>query len=480
MADDMVSAVTSIFAGESDHKIQSEKLKALLLEILSLQSNEDTISNNVNKLAEAVVNQESVSMVVSRQFVSDVVTAMEQLAPSIVKKIAIGLLSTIHSRHISYEEQSAKLRFKLADIYEMEGENREAAKTLMAIPLETGQRSYPAELKMRTYLRIAQLALEYGDAADAEAFVNRASMLQNDAKNEQLNVMYKAQYARVLDHRRKFIEAAQRSYPAELKMRTYLRIAQLALEYGDAADAEAFVNRASMLQNDAKNEQLNVMYKAQYARVLDHRRKFIEAAQRYYELSLVPLLTNSEKMQALMNAVACAILASPGVQRSRMLTTLFKDERCERLSSHSVLQKMHLERLIRHDEVSEFEKSLAPHQREVHDGCSILQRAVVEHNVIAVSNIFTSINFDSLAHLLEVDVKRAEKVTWQMIAEKRISGSVDQLDGFVHFKRKEALVEWDEQIGELCQHINRIADMIVEQHKEWAEARIESRPAATT
>ncbi|VDM38851.1 unnamed protein product [Toxocara canis] len=409
MADDMVSAVTSIFAGESDHKIQSEKLKALLLEILSLQSNEDTISNNVNKLAEAVVNQESVSMVVSRQFVSDVVTAMEQLAPSIVKKIAIGLLSTIHSRHISYEEQSAKLRFKLADIYEMEGENREAAKTLMAIPLETGQRSYPAELKMRTYLRIAQLALEYGDAADAEAFVNRASMLQNDAKNEQLNVMYKAQYARVLDH----------------------------------------------------------------------RRKFIEAAQRYYELSLVPLLTNSEKMQALMNAVACAILASPGVQRSRMLTTLFKDERCERLSSHSVLQKMHLERLIRHDEVSEFEKSLAPHQREVHDGCSILQRAVVEHNVIAVSNIFTSINFDSLAHLLEVDVKRAEKVTWQMIAEKRISGSIDQLDGFVHFKRKEALVEWDEQIGELCQHINRIADMIVEQHKEWAEARIESRPAAT-
>lgn len=56
-------------------------------------------------------------------------------------------------------------------------------------------RSYPPELKMRTYLRIAQLALEYGDAADAEAFVNRASMLQNDAKNEQLNVMYKVRLA---------------------------------------------------------------------------------------------------------------------------------------------------------------------------------------------------------------------------------------------------------------------------------------------
>uniref|UniRef100_A0A0M3I6B7 COP9 signalosome complex subunit 4 n=2 Tax=Ascaris TaxID=6251 RepID=A0A0M3I6B7_ASCLU len=410
MADEITNAVASIFTGESDHKIQSERLKALLLEILSGNADEDTICNNVNKLAEAVVNQESVSMVVARQVVSDIVNAMDQLAPTVVKKVAIGLLSTIHSRHISYEEQVAQLRFKLADIYEMEGENKEAAKTLMAIPLETGQRSYPPELKMRTYLRIAQLALEYGDAADAEAFVNRASMLQNDAKNEQLNVMYKAQYARVLDH----------------------------------------------------------------------RCKFIEAAQRYYELSLVPLLTNSEKMQALMNAVSCAILASPGVQRSRMLTTLFKDERCERLSSHSVLQKMHLERLIKHDEMSEFEKSLAPHQREVHDGCSILQRAVIEHNVIAVSNIFTNVSFENLAHLLDVDVKRAEKVTWQMIAENRICGSIDQLDGFVHFKRKDALAEWDEQIGELCQHVNNIVDLIVDAHKEWAEARIESGRIAAT
>uniref|UniRef100_A0A915BFR2 COP9 signalosome complex subunit 4 n=1 Tax=Parascaris univalens TaxID=6257 RepID=A0A915BFR2_PARUN len=404
MTDEITNAVASIFTGESDHKIQSERLKALLLEVLSGDTDEDTVCNNVNKLAEAVVNHESVSMVVARQVVSDIVTAVDQLAPAVVKKIAVGLLSTIHSRHISYEEQVAQLRFKLADIYEMEGENREAAKTLMAIPLETGQRSYPPELKMRTYLRIAQLALEYGDAADAEAFVNRASMLQNDAKNEQLNVMYKAQYARVLDH----------------------------------------------------------------------RCKFIEAAQRYYELSLVPLLTNSEKMQALMNAVSCAILASPGVQRSRMLTTLFKDERCERLPSHGVLQKMHLERLIKHDEMSEFEKSLAAHQREVHDGCSILQRAVIEHNVIAVSNIFSNISFENLAHLLDVDVKRAEKVTWQMIAENRICGSIDQLDCFVHFKRKDALAEWDEQIGELCQHVNNIVDLIVDAHKEWAEARIGS------
>lgn len=40
-----------------------------------------------------------------------------------------------------------------------------------------------------------------------------------------------------------------------------------------------------------------------------------------------------------------------GAQRSRMLTTLYKDERCVNLPAYSVLQKMHFERLIRNDEV---------------------------------------------------------------------------------------------------------------------------------
>lgn len=40
-----------------------------------------------------------------------------------------------------------------------------------------------------------------------------------------------------------------------------------------------------------------------------------------------------------------------GAQRSRMLTTLYKDERCSTLAAYSILQKMYFERLIRSDEV---------------------------------------------------------------------------------------------------------------------------------
>ena len=49
-----------------------------------------------------------------------------------------------------------------------------------------------------------------------------------------------------------------------------------------------------------------------YARVLDYRRKFIEAAQRYNELSYKAKVADEERMEALKNALICTILASAG------------------------------------------------------------------------------------------------------------------------------------------------------------------------
>ena len=54
------------------------------------------------------------------------------------------------------------------------------------------------------------------------------------------------------------------------------------------------------------------MFQACYARVLDSRRKFIEAAQRYNELSYKSLVSEDERMTALKNALICTVLASAG------------------------------------------------------------------------------------------------------------------------------------------------------------------------
>lgn len=103
-----------------------------------------------------------------------------------------------------------------------------------------------------------------------------------------------------------------RQYNVDYKLDTYLKIARLYLEDDDPVQAEAYINRASLLQNESTNEQLQVHYKVCYARVLDYRRKFIEAAQRYNELSYKSIVHETERLEALKHALHCTILASAG------------------------------------------------------------------------------------------------------------------------------------------------------------------------
>lgn len=54
---------------------------------------------------------------------------------------------------------------------------------------------------------------------------------------------------------------------------------------------------------------------------------------------------------------------SSGQQRSRMLATLFKDERCQQLAAYGILEKMYLDRIIRGNQLQEFAAMLMPHQK---------------------------------------------------------------------------------------------------------------------
>ena len=56
-------------------------------------------------------------------------------------------------------------------------------------------------------------------------------------------------------------------------------------------------------------------------------------------------------------------LFSLGQQRSRMLATLFKDERCQQLAAYGILEKMYLDRIIRGNQLQEFAAMLMPHQQ---------------------------------------------------------------------------------------------------------------------
>ena len=86
-----------------------------------------------------------------------------------------------------------------------------------------------------------------------------------------------------------------------------------------------------------------------------------------------------------------------------MLASLFKDERCQQFPAHGILEKMYLDRIIRGPQLQEFSAMLQPHQKAVTaDGTSILDRAVVEHNILSASKLYNNITFDELGQLLDV------------------------------------------------------------------------------
>ncbi|KAH9378219.1 COP9 signalosome subunit 4 [Haemaphysalis longicornis] len=380
--------LVNLAASGGSPKEQTEKYRAVLESILKHSGQE--LVEGLQVFVEAIVN-ENVSLVISRQLLTEVGNHLISLPDDVSKAVSHFTLDKVQPRVVSFEEQVASIRQHLADIYEKNQNWREAASVLVGIPLETGQKQYSVDYKLETYLKIARLYLEDEDPVQAEAYINRASLLQAETKNEQLQIYYKVCYARVLDY----------------------------------------------------------------------RRKFIEAAQRYNELSYKPIIHEDERMTALRNALICTILASAGQQRSRMLATLFKDERCQQLPAYNILEKMYLDRIIRRSELEDFSALLQSHQKATTaDGSTILDRAVVEHNLLSASKLYNNITFEQLAALLEIPSSKAEKIASQMITEGRMNGYIDQIDSIVYFESREVLPSWNQQIQSLCFQVNNIIEKI--------------------
>uniref|UniRef100_A0A0N8ESK2 COP9 signalosome complex subunit 4 n=2 Tax=Heterocephalus glaber TaxID=10181 RepID=A0A0N8ESK2_HETGA len=397
--------LAQLMNSSGSHKDLAGKYRQILEKAIQLSGAEQLEA--LKGFVEAMVN-ENVSLVISRQLLTDFCTHLPNLPDSTAKEIYHFTLEKIQPRVISFEEQVASIRQHLASIYEKEEDWRNAAQVLVGIPLETGQKQY--------------------------------------------NVDY--------------------------KLETYLKIARLYLEDDDPVQAEAYINRASLLQNESTNEQLQIHYKVCYARVLDYRRKFIEAAQRYNELSYKTIVHESERLEALKHALHCTILASAGQQRSRMLATLFKDERCQQLAAYGILEKMYLDRIIRGNQLQEFAAMLMPHQKATTaDGSSILDRAVIEHNLLSASKLYNNITFEELGALLEIPAAKAEKIASQMITEGRMNGFIDQIDGIVHFETREALPTWDKQIQSLCFQVNNLLEKISQTAPEWTAQAMEAQMA---
>jgi COP9 signalosome complex subunit 4 len=64
---------------------------------------------------------------------------------------------------------------------------------------------------------------------------------------------------------------------------------------------------------------------------------------------------------------------------------------------------MFLDRILRKQEVDKFQEMLEPHQlAKLADGSTVLERAVIEHNLLAASKVYNNITFDELGALLNI------------------------------------------------------------------------------
>lgn len=388
----MDSALASA-AAIADQRQKIEQYRHILASVLS--SSPPDIAQAKRFLNHMVSDE--VPLVVSRQLLQTFAQELGKLEPDSQKEVAHYALTQIQPRVVSFEEQVVVIREKLAELYESEQQWSRAAQMLSGIDLDSGIRMLDDTNKLSKCVQIARLYLEDDDAVNAEAFINKASFLVTNSNQEVLNLQYRVCYARILDLKRKFLEAALR----------YYGISQI--EQRQIGDEEIDEN------------------------ALD---------------------------QALSAAITCTILAGAGPQRSRVLATLYKDERCSKLKIYPILQKVFLERILRKPEIEAFAEELKPHQKALlPDKSTVLDRAMIEHNLLAASKLYTNISFDELGTLLGIDPRKAEKIASRMICEDRMRGSIDQVEAVIHFEDDtEGLQQWDQQIAGLCQALNDILD----------------------
>ncbi|KAG8863830.1 hypothetical protein FRB96_007667 [Tulasnella sp. 330] len=349
---------------------------------------------DIGKLVNNVVSEDHVGLVVARQVLGELLKALDEEPlksnMELQKKVIEISLENIQ-RSVSFQEQASALRLKLADILESEEDWSEAAKVLMGLNYDTGR-------------------------------------LADD----------------------------------DQKLRIYVRIVRLLLEEEDSVQAETYQNRAGLLIHSTKDRELQLSYKLCQARIYDYARRFVEAALRYHELSWVGDLDEDERLQILAAAITCAVLAPAGPNRSRILASLYRDERTLNLPNYTILSKMFNEHILRPQEVKGFEETLKPHQlariaQSANDRVAVsdedvvvaeagetvstrtgpstvLDRAVMEHNLLSCSKIYNNITFSGLGALLDLTSSAAETMARRMIEQGRLRASIDQVERLITFE----------------------------------------------
>mmetsp|Transcript_7663 Transcript_7663/g.11517 ORF Transcript_7663/g.11517 Transcript_7663/m.11517 type:complete len:401 (-) Transcript_7663:118-1320(-) len=267
------------------------------------------------------------------------------------------------------------------------------------------------------------------------------------------------------------------SFSDQTKADFYIKIAEAYLTDDEADAAEVYVGKASGLMISVTDITLQLRFCTVNARVLDANRKFLDAAMRYHELSQANQqnLDQDDLMELYARGVACAILGKAGPQRSRIISVLYGDKRFGALESdmnfspHAhILKRIEKGQILDHRDMEAFEKTLSEHQKAMTgDGSNIYERAIVEHNLVAIGNVYENIRFEEVGLLLDITPKKAEQVSARMISEGRLLASIDQVEGLLVFDDEtNEVYEWEKRVQNTFIQIAECSDLIKETYPQ--------------
>ena len=406
----VLSTIAELESSSTTQPKKSSGYRALL-EDIAVSPSSPQLSSGLVAFIDSILG-ECLGIVAARPLLNLFVETLQKIASSEVKvKTGQHALQALESRVVSFEEQDASIRELLADAYQDQEDYVAAAKVLQGIQLESSQRKVSDDEKVRTWIRICRLYLEEDDTTRAESYLNRAK-----------NLLYKVD-----------------------------------------------------------DKEISLMFQLSQARILDARRKFLDASQVYHSFSFSPILDEEERTRALSSAIICAVLAPAGPLHSRALGKLFKDERATQVEEFGMLEKMFLERLLSPTEIAKFADKLAPHQlAQTADGSTVLAKAVTEHNLLGVSRLYNNIGLAELGILLGLDGEKSEVYASRMLEQGRLNGTIDQIEGVIFFQGREqsgksvhadqhhllsdiGLRRWDSNVQGLSEEVERVTTQLQSQ-----------------
>ncbi|KAJ2782345.1 hypothetical protein H4R18_002329 [Coemansia javaensis] len=298
-------------------------------------------------------------------------------------------------------------------------------------------------------------------------------------------------------------DQSQRTHSAREMLAVHMEAIELFLAAGRPEQAAQVQIRAAPLLGQVADPGETARYRYFQARTNELSLKYIEAATMYHAIAQSGAGGEARQREALERAIQCAVVASAGPQKMRVMADLHREELAAALPCYGLLGRMVQRRLVGPAELQQL-GGLLEAGRDSPDAAAaaaaaaakaqLLDHAVREHNVFVLSSLYANMRFENLGRMLGVGADEAELLCARMIEEGRMKGRIDQVDGVITFEgarevkevsaaislksqaaaahhqqppmhfREVVAARWDDRIVRLCTAVEEAVDLLIDRH----------------